>query len=90
MARRVGLKSVKAGDMVTVPDLSTGFIDPFLGCAHSQLYWLYTGGGYKAIFFSDPRNIARRAEEYLVESGIADQSRWGPEFEFYVFDTRRL
>ncbi|NIV27935.1 MAG: glutamine synthetase, partial [Anaerolineae bacterium] len=25
----VGLKSVKAGDMVLVPDLTTGFVDPF-------------------------------------------------------------
>ncbi|NIV35115.1 MAG: glutamine synthetase, partial [Anaerolineae bacterium] len=28
-ASSVGLKPVKAGDMVIVPHLSTGFIDPF-------------------------------------------------------------
>ncbi len=27
------------------------------------------------------------AEEFLRETGIADQSRWGPEFEFYIFDS---
>jgi glutamine synthetase len=38
------------------------------------------------VFGNDPRNIASRAEAYLRETGIADESRWGPEFEFYVFD----
>jgi glutamine synthetase len=33
----------------------------------------------------DPRSILRRAEAWLAETGIADASRWGPEFEFYVF-----
>ena len=33
-----------------------------------------------------PSSIARRAEEHLRASGVADESFWGPEFEFYVFD----
>jgi glutamine synthetase len=37
-------------------------------------------------FDNDPRNIATRAEDYLIQTGIADQSQWGPEFEFYIFD----
>ena len=39
-----------------------------------------------AIFANDPRNIALRAEAYLRETGIGDESRWGPEYEFYIFD----
>ncbi len=83
----VGLKSVKAGDMVLVPDLSTGFLDPF--CEAPTLTFICTTleADTKAIFDNDPRNVARRAEQYLLESGIADRSLWGPEFEFYVFDT---
>ncbi|MGD2206798.1 MAG: type I glutamate--ammonia ligase, partial [Anaerolineae bacterium] len=38
-------------------------------------------------FPRDPRNIARRAEKRLQEIGIADGSQWGPEFEFYIFDS---
>ena len=38
------------------------------------------------VFANDPRNIAIRAEEYLQSTGLADESRWGPEFEFYIFD----
>jgi glutamine synthetase len=83
----VGLKSVKAGDMVTVPDLSTAFVDPFWEVATLSFIGYTLEADSKNIFFRDPRNIAQRADEYMRESGIADQSRWGPEFEFYIFDT---
>ncbi|RLC95866.1 MAG: type I glutamate--ammonia ligase [Chloroflexi bacterium] len=83
----VGLKSVKAGDMVLVPDLSTGCADPFWDMPTLSFICTTLEADTKAVFPNDPRNIALRAEEYLVESGVADQSRWGPEFEFYVFDS---
>ncbi len=83
----VGLKSVKAGDMVLVPDLSTGFADPFWDAPTLSFICTTLEADTKAVFPNDPRNIARRAEEHLIESGIADRSLWGPEFEFYVFDS---
>jgi len=83
----VGLKSVKAGDMVLVPDLSTAFADPFWDAPTLSFICTTLEADTKAIFDNDPRNIARRAEEHLIESGIADRSQWGPEFEFYVFDS---
>jgi glutamine synthetase len=82
----VGLKSVKAGDMVLLPDLATGAMDPFWDAPTLSFTCSTHETGTLAIFPNDPRNIARRAEEYLVETGIADQSVWGPEFEFYIFD----
>ncbi len=82
----VGLKSVKAGDMVTVPDLSTGFLDPFWEAPTLSFIGYTLEADTKRVFSHDPRNLARRAEEHLRETGIADHSRWGPEFEFYVFD----
>ena len=83
----VGLKSVKAGDMVTVPDLTTGFEDPFCDTPTLSFIGYTLEADTKRVFFRDPRIIAQRADEYLLETGIADESRWGPEFEFYVFDS---
>lgn len=83
----VGLKSVKSGDMVLLPDLATGFIDPF--CADATLSFICSAyeADTKAPFAFDPRNVVMRAEEYLRSTGIADESIWGPEYEFYVFDS---
>lgn len=83
----VGLKSVKAGDMVLVPDLSTGSPDPFWDAPTLSFICSARDAGSQAIFANDPRNIAARAEAYLRESGIADESLWGPEYEFYIFDS---
>jgi len=83
----VGLKSVKAGDMVLVPDLKTGVPDPFWDCPTLSFICTTLEADTHAVFANDPRNIAIRAEQYLCQTGIADESRWGPEFEFYVFDS---
>ncbi len=83
----VGLKSVKAGDMVLVPDLGTAFMDPFWDMPTLSFICTTLEADTHAIFENDPRNIAIRAEEYLKSTGIADESRWGPEFEFYIFDS---
>jgi len=83
----VGLKNVKAGDMVLVPDLSTGALDPFWEAPTLSFICTTLEADTHAIFANDPRNVAVHAEAYLRESGIAEESRWGPEFEFYVFDS---
>jgi glutamine synthetase len=83
----VGLKSVKAGDMVLVPDLGTAFLDPFWETATLSFICRTLEADTHEVFANDPRNIAIRAEEYMKSTGIADESRWGPEFEFYIFDS---
>ncbi|MBN1665575.1 MAG: type I glutamate--ammonia ligase [Anaerolineales bacterium] len=82
----VGLRSVKAGDMVLVPDLKTGFVDPFWEMPTLSFLCTTLEADTHIIFDNDPRNIAIKAEQHLIASGIADQSLWGPEFEFYIFD----
>jgi glutamine synthetase len=86
-ASSVGLKPLKAGDMVIVPDLATGFMDPFWEAPTLSFICSAREADTHIDFPRDPRNIARRAEGYLQELGIADKSSWGPEYEFYVFDS---
>jgi glutamine synthetase len=86
-ASSVGLKPLKAGDMVVVPDLSTGFLDPFWEALTLSFLCTAKEADTRLDFPRDPRNIARRAEAYLRERGIAEASCWGPEFEFYIFDS---
>jgi glutamine synthetase len=82
----VGLRSVKSGDMALVPDLSTGVLDPFWEVPTLSFICYAVEADTKRLYFRDPRVIAQSAEDYLRSTGIGDESRWGPEFEFYVFD----
>jgi glutamine synthetase len=72
--------------MVMVPDLEAGFVDPFWEVSTLSFICATLEADTRHLFPYDPRNIARRAEEHLRHSGVADSSRWGPEFEFYLFD----
>ena len=82
----VGFKAVSAGDMVLVPDLATGVLDPFCEAVTLSFVCSTLEADTRQRFPYDPRNIVRRAEAFLVSTGMADRSLWGPEFEFYLFD----
>ncbi len=83
----IGFKTVESGDMVLLPVPETAKIDPFWDVKTLSIICEAAEADTKAISPRDPRGIARRAENYLAESGIADQSLWSPEFEFYIFDS---
>ena len=83
----VGLKSVKSGDMALVPDLATGFLDPFWETPTLSFICNTVEADTKELFARDPREIARRAEAALKATFIADEVMWGPEFEFYIFNS---
>jgi glutamine synthetase len=82
----VELKSVKAGDMVIVPDLSTAAMDPFWDVPTLNFICNTLTADARESYSDDPRTVAQRAERYLRSVGVADESRWSPEFEFYIFD----
>ena len=83
----VGLKSVKSGDMALIPDLTTGFLDPFCEVPTLSFICSTVEADTKKPFNRDPRQIAMHAEDTLKKLQIADRSIWGPEFEFYVFES---
>ncbi|MDX6743230.1 type I glutamate--ammonia ligase [Actinocorallia sp. A-T 12471] len=85
-----GFQEIHESDMLLLPDPSTAVIDPFR--QHKTLNITFfvhdplTGEPYSR----DPRNVAKKAQDYLVGTGIADTVYFGPEAEFYVFDDVRF
>ena len=83
-----GFAPVERSDMVFVPDIATAYPDPFMKVKTlsmiGDVYSIDIPDNRK--FDQDPRNVAKNAEEYLRESGIADKLIIWPEFEFYIFD----
>jgi len=81
-----GFQSIDQSDMLIVPDPSTVKVDPFykgtVTCI-ADIKDPITGEKYSR----DPRNIAQKAEAYLASTGIGDTSYWGPEVEFFIFDS---
>jgi glutamine synthetase len=82
-----GFKTIEAGDMVLIPDPETAQVDPFWEVKTLSLICQAAEPDGEVPFPRDPRGIARRAERFLKSSGIADESQWSPEFEFYIFDS---
>src|SRR5215510_8727631 len=82
-----GWKGIAASDMLLSPDADTARIDPFtdettlnITC---DVIEPSDGKGYER----DPRSLAKRAEAYLKSSGLGDTAFFGPEPEFFIFDS---
>ncbi|MDR1214948.1 MAG: type I glutamate--ammonia ligase [Propionibacteriaceae bacterium] len=85
-----GFQQIHESDMALLPDPSTAFIDPFRKAKTLVLNFFVHDPLTKEPYSRDPRNIARKAESYLVSSGIGDTAFFAPEAEFYVFDSVRF
>ncbi len=85
-----GFQAINESDMLLMPDLSTAFVDPVLEVPTLSI----TCDIYDPItlepYSRDPRFIAFKAEEYLKTTGIATTSYWGPEAEFFIFNSVRF
>jgi glutamine synthetase len=81
-----GFKQLEAGDLVLLPDPSTALIDTFWD--QKTMSFICDVADPKTLqkYERDPRYVAEKAENYLRKTGIADESLWGPEFEFYIFN----
>ncbi len=85
-----GFQKIHESDMTLMPDPSTAFVDPFRKSKTLALSFFVHDPLTKEPYSRDPRNIARKAENYLASTGIADTAFMGPEAEFYVFDSARF
>jgi len=72
--------------MLLIPDGSTAMLDPFTAEPTLSLVCNVQDPITREDYDRDPRLIAKRAEAYLLETGIADTIYFGPEAEFFIFD----
>jgi glutamine synthetase len=85
-----GFQEIHESDMLLVPDPATAFVDPLLSFRTLAVHCFVKDPVTEEPYSRDPRHVARKAESHLRASGIADTSYWGPEAEFYIFDSVRF
>jgi len=79
-------QNIDNSDMLALPDPSSACVDPFFELKTVSLIADIVDPITKTKYDKDPRNIAKKAVKYLLDSGIADQVYIGPEPEFFIFD----
>ncbi|UXI01196.1 glutamate--ammonia ligase [Photobacterium sp. TY1-4] len=81
-----GWKGINESDMVMMPDASSAVLDPFTEDATLNIRCDILEPATMQGYDRDPRSIAKRAEDYMRSTGIADTVLVGPEPEFFLFD----
>ncbi|OGL59222.1 MAG: type I glutamate--ammonia ligase [Candidatus Tectomicrobia bacterium RIFCSPLOWO2_12_FULL_69_37] len=84
-----GFQAIQESDMLLMPDPKTAFVDPFLEVPTLILLCDVKDPVTLQLYTRDPRHIAIKAERYLKSTGIGDVAYFGPEAEFFVFDSVR-
>lgn len=85
-----GFQKINESDMILMPDPTTAVLDPVCQIPTLSVICDVYDPITKEPYSRDPRYIAKKAEEYLKKSKIADLSYWGPEAEFFIFDDIRF
>jgi len=85
-----GFQKIQESDMILVPDPHTAKMDPACSATTLSIICDIQDPLTRQPYSRDPRYIARKAEEHLKKTGIADACYWGPELEFFVFDDVRF
>ncbi|MGA2470186.1 MAG: type I glutamate--ammonia ligase [Solirubrobacteraceae bacterium] len=82
-----GFQQIAESDMLLMIDPATAAIDPFYEEKTLSLICNILDPITRESYSRDPRHVAQKAEKYLAETGIADTAFFGPEAEFYIFDS---
>ena len=85
-----GFQAINESDMLLMPDPASAFVDPCLKVPTLGLVCDVVDPVTGQRYSRDPRYVAHKAEQYLVKSGVATTSYWGPEAEFYIFNSVRF
>ncbi len=85
-----GWQPIHASDMLVVPDPETAVMDPFASVPTLSLICNIVDPITKESYSRDPRFVARKAENYLKSTGLADTAYFGPEAEFFILDDVRF
>ena len=85
-----GWQAINESDMLLVPQPETAFLDPFTELSTLCMICNIQDPITREDYTRDPRNVARKAVNYLKNTGIADSCYIGPEAEFFVFDDIRF
>ena len=82
-----GWKGIQASDMLLMPDPDTANMDPFMEESTMILTCDVIEPSDMKGYDRDPRSIGKRGEAYLKSTGIGDTVYFGPEPEFFIFDS---
>jgi glutamine synthetase len=85
-----GFQEIQESDMILIPDPNTAVIDPFRQHKTLNINCFVQDPVTGESYSRDPRYIAKKAEDYLASTGIADTAYFGPEAEFFIFDDVRF
>ncbi|MFQ5991491.1 MAG: type I glutamate--ammonia ligase [Nitrospiraceae bacterium] len=84
-----GWQAIDNSDMMVVPDPDTAIMDPFTTVPTLSMICNVVDPITRENYSRDPRHVAQKAEKYLKSTRIGDVSYWGPEAEFFIFDSVR-
>jgi glutamine synthetase len=82
-----GWKGINESDMILMPDAATAVLDIFTDETTLNVRCGVVEPATMQGYDRCPRSLADRAEAYLQSTGIADAAFFGPENEFFVFDS---
>ena len=82
-------QEIHESDMILIPDPSTAFLDQIFEVPTMVVFCDIYDPVTLQPYEKDARYVAKKAEAYLEQTGIAEVSYWGPEAEFFLFDSVR-
>ena len=85
-----GWKAINESDMLLVPDLDTAVMDPFTAQPQLIIFCDVKDPITGEFYSRDPRGTAKKAEQFVKDSGVGTDVFFGPEAEFFMFDDVRF